>query len=460
MLCESILRLLKAREGFLGYEEGVMPFDVNSLESHWMPFSANREFKQDPRLVVKSEGMYCWDYKGGKLIDGSSSLFTTPCGHGRREIAEAVYKQMSDNDYIPHFSLGHPGSFELSEMVTRMLPDSINHMFFTNSGSESIDTAIKIVLAYQRANGTAQRNRLVSRERAYHGVNMGGVSLAGMVKNRETFGLTLPNISMIRHTWTEEQRFSKGQPLTGAEMADDLERIAMNFGGGTIGAVFIEPVAGSTGTLVPPVGYLERVREICDKHGMLLVFDEVITGFGRMGAPFATDRFGVVPDMITMAKAITNGAIPMGAVAVSDHIYETVTNASPDGAIEFFHGYTYSAHPAACAAGIATQKIYQEEGLFDRAAEMESYFQDAVWSLKDHPLVYDLRGIGMMATVEVHPSTAPGVLGMKMQKDMFWNGLHVKWTGDNAILAPAFIAERSHIDEIIEKFRKTLDQQL
>ena len=437
-----------------------MPFDVNSLESHWMPFSANREFKQDPRLVVKSEGMYCWDYKGGKLIDGSSSLFTTPCGHGRKEIAEAVYKQMSDNDYIPHFSLGHPGSFELSEMVTRMLPDNINHMFFTNSGSESIDTAIKIVLAYQRANGTAQRNRLVSRERAYHGVNMGGVSLAGMVKNRETFGLTLPNISMIRHTWTEEQRFSKGQPLTGAEMADDLERIAMNFGGSTIGAVFIEPVAGSTGTLVPPVGYLERVREICDKHGMLLVFDEVITGFGRMGAPFATDRFGVVPDMITMAKAITNGAIPMGAVAVSDHIYETVTNASPDGAIEFFHGYTYSAHPAACAAGIATQKIYKDEGLFDRAAEMESYFQDAVWSLKDHPLVYDLRGIGMMATVEVHPSKAPGLLGMKMQKDMFWNGLHVKWTGDNAILAPAFIAERSHIDEIIEKFRKTLDQQL
>ena len=437
-----------------------MPFDVNSLESHWMPFSANRDFKKEPRLVVKSEGMYCWDYKGGQVIDGSSSLFTTPCGHGRKEIAEAVYKQMSENDYIPHFSLGHPGSFELAEMVTRMLPDSINHMFFTNSGSESIDTAIKIVLAYQRARGEAQRNRLVSRERAYHGVNMGGVSLAGMVKNRETFGLTLPNISMIRHTWTEEQRFSQGQPLTGAEMADDLERIAMNFGGGTIGAVFIEPVAGSTGTLVPPVGYLERVREICDKYGMLLVFDEVITGFGRMGAPFATDRFGVVPDMITMAKAITNGAIPMGAVAVSDEIYDTVTNAAPESAIEFFHGYTYSAHPAACAAGIATQKIYQDEGLFERAAEMESYFQDAVWSLKDHPLVYDLRGIGMMATVEIHPGEAPGVLGGKMQKDMFWNGLHVKWTGDNAILAPAFIAERHHIDEIIEKFRKTLDQQL
>ena len=437
-----------------------MPFDVNSLENHWMPFSGNRDFKSNPRLVVKSEGMYCWDHQGGKLIDGSSGLFCTPAGHGRREIAEAVYKQMQENDYIPHFSLGHPGSFELSEMVTRMLPDTINHMFFTNSGSESIDTAIKIVLAYQRARGQAQRNRLVSRERAYHGVNMGGVSLAGMVKNRETFGLTLPNISMIRHTWTEEQRFSQGQPLTGAEMADDLERIAMNFGGGTIGAVFIEPVAGSTGTLVPPVGYLERVREICDKYGMLLVFDEVITGFGRMGAPFATDRFGVVPDMITMAKAITNGAIPMGAVAVSDEIYDTVTNASPDGAIEFFHGYTYSAHPAACAAGIATQKIYQDEGLFQRAADMEQYFQDAVWSLKDHPLVYDLRGIGMMATVEIYPGKAPGALGGQMQKDMFWNGLHVKWTGDNAILAPAFIAERSHIDEIIEKFRNTLDQQL
>ena len=338
-----------------------MPFDVNSLESHWMPFSANRDFKQDPRLVVKSEGMYCWDYKGGKVIDGSSSLFTTPCGHGRKEIAEAVYKQMSDNDYIPHFSLGHPGSFELSEMVTRMLPDHINHMFFTNSGSESIDTAIKIVLAYQRARGQAQRNRLVSRERAYHGVNMGGVSLAGMVKNRETFGLTLPNISLIRHTWTEEQRFSQGQPLTGAEMAEDLERVAMNLGGTTIGAVFIEPVAGSTGTLVPPVGYLERVREICDKHGILLIFDEVITGFGRMGTPFATDRFGVKPDMITMAKAITNGSIPMGAVAVSDDIYETVTNAAPEGAIEFFHGYTYSAHPACVRQALQHKRFIKKK---------------------------------------------------------------------------------------------------
>ncbi len=435
-----------------------MSFDVNSLEAHWMPFTANRDFKSNPRMVVKSEGMYMWDYKGGQIIDGSSALFCTPAGHARREIAEAVYNQMLSNDYTPHFQLGHPGSFELAERVCRLLPDDFNHIFFTNSGSESVDTAIKVILAYQRARGQAQRNRLVSRERAYHGVNMGGVSLAGMVKNRETFGLTLPNISMIRHTWTEEQRFAKGQPLTGAEMAMDLERIAENLGGNTLAAVFIEPVAGSTGTLVPPVGYLEKVREICDKHGLLLVFDEVITGFGRMGTPFATYKFNVRPDIITMAKALTNGAIPMGGVAVTDEIYATINDASPTTAIEFFHGYTYSAHPSACAAGIATQKLYQEEGLFEQAASMESYFLDAIWSLEDHPMVADIRGIGLMAGVEVHPGAAPGARGMEMQKAMFWNGLHIKWTGDNAIIAPAFIAERKHIDEIVDKFRKTLDQ--
>ncbi len=435
-----------------------MSFDVNSLEAHWMPFTANRDFKSNPRMVVKSEGMYMWDYKGGQIIDGSSALFCTPAGHARRDIAEAVYNQMLNNDYTPHFQLGHPGSFELAERVCRLLPDNFNHVFFTNSGSESVDTAIKIILAYHRARGQAQRNRLVSRERAYHGVNMGGVSLAGMVKNRETFGLTLPNISMIRHTWTEEQRFAKGQPLTGSEMAMDLERIAENLGGSTLAAVFIEPVAGSTGTLVPPVGYLEKIREICDRHGLLLVFDEVITGFGRMGKPFATHKFNVRPDIITMAKALTNGAIPMGGVAVTDEIYNTINDASPATAIEFFHGYTYSAHPAACAAGIATQKLYQEERLFEQAASMEAYFLDAIWSLEDHPLVADIRGIGMMAGVEVHPGAAPGARGMEMQKAMFWNGLHIKWTGDNAIIAPAFIAERKHVDEIVDKFRKTLDQ--
>ena len=261
----------------------------------------------------------------------------------------------------------------------------------------------------------------------------------------------------MRHTHTPEQAFTKGQPDTGAELAEDLVRICETYGGSTIAAVFVEPIAGSTGTLIPPIGYLKRLREICDEHGILLVFDEVITGFGRTGKGFASETYGVTPDIITMAKALTNGAIPMGAVAVKDEIYDTITNASPENAIEFFHGYTYSAHPAACAAGIATQKIYEEEGLFNRAADMSGYFLDAVWSLKDHPLVKDLRGYGMMAGVELHHDGVGGRRGTQMQKDMFWNGLHVKFTGDNGILAPAFVAERSHIDEIIDKFCKTLD---
>ncbi|MGU9962059.1 MAG: aspartate aminotransferase family protein [Candidatus Puniceispirillales bacterium WSBS_2018_MAG_OTU23] len=437
-----------------------MPFETNSLEEHWMPFTGNRDFKANPRLVVKSEGMYCWDYKGDKLIDGSSSLFCCPLGHGRREIADAVYAQMIENDYTPHFQLGHPGSFELAERMARILPEPMNHIFFTNSGSESVDTAMKIALAYHRARGDGQRTRFVSRERAYHGVNMGGVSLAGMVKNRETFNLTLPNISHMRHTYTPDHAFVQGQPESGADLADDLQRICENFGGSTVAAVFVEPVAGSTGTLVPPKGYLERLRKICDQHGILLIFDEVITGFGRLGTAFGADKFGVTPDIATLAKALTNGAIPMGAVAVKDGVYETVTNAAPEQAIEFFHGYTYSAHPAACAAGIATLKIYDDEGLFERANEMSSYFLDAVWSLKDHEVVKDLRGIGMMAGVEIHHDGVPGRRGQQMQKDLFWNGLHVKFTGDNAIFAPAFIAEKTHIDEMVATFRKTLDQYI
>ncbi|MBL6622940.1 MAG: aspartate aminotransferase family protein [Alphaproteobacteria bacterium] len=437
-----------------------MPFDVNSLENHWMPFSGNRDFKANPRLVVKSEGIYCWDHKGGQLIDGSSGLFCSPAGHGRPEIAEAVYRQMQENDYIPHFQLGHPGAFELAQRVSRLLPEQMNHVFFTNSGSESVDTALKIIMAYHRAIGQSQRLRFVSRERAYHGVNLGGISLGGMVRNRESFPVTLPGIVTMRHTQTPEQAFARGQPATGAELAEDLARFCETYGGSTIAAVFVEPIAGSTGTLVPPVGYLQRLREICDEHGILLVFDEVITGFGRTGKPFAAESFGVTPDIITMAKALTNGAIPMGAVGVKDEIYQAVTEAAPENSIEFFHGYTYSAHPAACAAGIATLKIYETEGLFERAASLSDYFLDAIWSLKDHPLVVDLRGYGMMAGVELVSDGVPGRRGTRFQKDAFWNGLHIKFTGDNGIVAPAFIAERTHIDEIIDKFRKTLDAHL
>jgi beta-alanine--pyruvate transaminase len=433
-------------------------FVTNSLEQHWMPFSANRDFKNAPRLITKSEGVYLWNQNGDRLIDGSSALFNVALGHGRTEIAEAVYAQMLQNDYSAPFQLGQPTSFHLAAKLSNMLPEPFNHVFFTNSGSESIDTALKIAMAYHRANGQGHRIRFVSRERAYHGVNMGGVSLSGMVRNRETFPVVMPNVVTIRHTWDPEETFVQGQPENrGVELANDLQRHCETYGGGTIAAVFVEPVAGSTGTLVPPKGYLERLREICDQHGILLVFDEVITGFGRLGTPFAADRFGVMPDIITMAKALTNGAIPMGAVAVRDQIYETVTEAAPEDAIEFFHGYTYSGHPAACAAGLATLQIYEDEGVFEKAASNEQYFLDAIWSLKDLPCVRDLRGIGLMAGVEVFPEDGkPGLRGNALQKKLFWNGCHVKFTGDTAIVAPPLVSERHHIDEMIDALRKTL----
>jgi len=433
---------------------------ANSLEEHWMPFTGNRDFKENPRLIVQGEGVYYTEHKGGKVIDGSSALFCSPAGHGRKEIADAVHKQLLTNSYSAPFQLGHPGSFELARKVTALLPEPMNHVFFVNSGSESIDTALKMVMAYHRARGQSQRLRFVSRERAYHGVNIGGVSLAGMVKNRETFPVVMPNIVTIRHTWTGKELFCNGLPQNdGVELANDLERHCATYGGSTIAAVFVEPVAGSTGTLVPPVGYLQRLREICDAHGILLVFDEVITGFGRLGSPFASQHFGVLPDICTMAKALTNGCIPMGAVACKDEIYETVTNASPANAIEFFHGYTYSAHPAACAAGIAALDIYEREGLFERAKELAPYFAKAVMSLKDHALIRDIRTIGLMSGVEVHPEAGkPGLRGQEMQKAMFWNGCHVKFTGDVGIVAPPFVATHAHVDEIVDKFRKTLDQ--
>ncbi|MFP4539205.1 MAG: aminotransferase class III-fold pyridoxal phosphate-dependent enzyme [Dichotomicrobium sp.] len=432
---------------------------ANSLEEHWMPFTGNRDFKESPRIVVAGEGMHYTDHRGGTVIDGSSGLFCSPAGHARPEIAEAVHRQLLSNSYSPPFQLGHPAAFELARRVAELLPEPMNHVFFANSGSEAVDTALKIAMAYHRARGESQRLRFVSRERAYHGVNIGGVSLSGMANNRQSFPVTMPNVVLLRHTWTGDELFCDGQPQKdGIALADDLERICQTYGGATVAAVFVEPVAGSTGTLVPPVGYLERLREICDRHGILLVFDEVITGFGRLGSPFASQHFGVTPDIATMAKALTNGSIPMGAAAVKDEIYETVTNAAPANAIEFFHGYTYSAHPAACAAGLAALDIYEREGLFARAAEMAPYFAEAMMSLRDHPLVIDIRTIGMMSGLEVQHDGVPGRRGQALQKALFWNGCHAKFTGDVAIVAPAFIAERAHIDEIVDRLRKTLDQ--
>ena len=432
---------------------------ANSLEPHWMPFTGNRDFKQSPRLIAKAKGIELWDHKGRKLLDGSSGLFCSPAGHARQEIADAVYRQLQENSYASSFQTGHPISFTFAETLTRLLPETIDYAFFTNSGSESVDTAIKIALAYHRAKGDGHRNRFVSRERAYHGVNMGGLSLSGMVRNRETFSLTLPNIATIRHTHTGTTPFEKGQPQEGADLALDLERLCETYGGNTIAAVFIEPIAGSTGVLVPPKGYLQKIREICTAHGILLVFDEVITGFGRLGDNFAADSFGITPDIMTMAKALTNGCVPMGAVGANKEVYKTITEAAPENVVEFAHGYTCSAHPVACAAGLASLEIYEKEGLFARAKELTPYFLDAVWSLQGHPMVKDLRGYGLMAGIEVEArGKKPGEQGTTLQKTMFHNGLHAKFTGDNAILAPQFIVEKTQIDEMIDIFRKTLDK--
>ena len=435
-----------------------MQYTSNSLESHWMPFTANREFKEDPRLVVKGEGVYMWNHRGDKIIDGSSGLFCCPIGHGRKEIAEAVYNQLLENDYASPFMTSTPGAFELAQLVTRITPEQMNHVFFVNSGSEAIDTALKIAMAYHRVRGDGQRTRFVSRERAYHGVNMGGVSLSGMVKNRETFPVVMPNMVCMRHTWNAEDAFSRGQPENGAELADDLQRFCEMYGGSTIAAVFVEPIAGSTGVLLPPKGYLERLRAICDEHGILLVFDEVITGFGRTGNAFAADSFGVIPDIMTIAKALTNGCIPMGGVVVKDEIYKTVTEAAPENAIEFFHGYTYSGHPAACAAGIAVQKIYQEEQLFDKAAGLSEYFLDGLFDLRDMDCIKDIRGFGLLGGVELHSKGNPGARGTQAQKDLFHNGMHSKFTGDTVIVAPPFVSEKAHVDEMLDKLRQTFEK--
>jgi beta-alanine--pyruvate transaminase len=427
-------------------------------DNFWMPFTANRAFKEAPRLVVRGEGMYLWSEAGDKIIDASSGLFTCAAGHCRTEIADAVDAQLRELDYTSHFGAGYPGSFKFASQLAAITPEGIDKIFFVNSGSEAVDTAIKIALAYHRARGQGQRMRMISRERAYHGVNLGGTSLSGMVKNREAFGAGLPGVAHLRHTWISGNRFIKGQPENGAELAEDLQRMVVLYGAETIAACFVEPVAGSTGVLVPPKGYLERLREICDENGILLIFDEVICGFGRLGTPFGADAFNVTPDIMTMAKALTNGAIPMGAVAVDNAIYDTIINTAPEGAVEFFHGYTYSAHPVACAAGSAVLEIYRSESLFERAAALSAYFLDAVFSLSDIPAITDIRGYGLLAGFDLAPGAAPGLRGAEVQARLFDSGLHIKMTGDSGIIAPALIAQKEHIDEIITKLREILSQ--
>ena len=423
-----------------------MEMTPESLERHWMPFTNNREFKREPRLFDRASGMHYWTTTGRKILDGSSGLFTTPAGHCRAEIATAVAKQLQTLDFTPSFMRGHPGAFALADGVAALTPKGLDHVFFCNSGSEAVDTAMKIALAYHLARNEGQRTYFVSRERAYHGVNIGGTALSGMVRNREAFGALMPAVLHLRHTLLPENRLTRGLGTRGVELADDLSRFVNLVGDKRIAAVFVEPIAGSTGVIVPPRGYLERLREICDRYGILLVFDEVICGFGRTGEAFAAATFGVTPDLITMAKALTNGAQPMGAVAVHERIYRTIVDAAPDGAPEFFHGYTYSAHPAACAAGLATLEIYKSEQLFARGRELSGYFLDAMFALQDLPAVNDVRGFGMLAGIEIKPGKAAGVRGSELQAKLFDRGLHVKTTGDVAIMAPAFIASRADID--------------
>ena len=433
-----------------------MDMKVENLERHWLPFTNNREFKREPRLFVRASGMHYYTPGGRKVLDASSGLFTSAAGHCRPEIAAAVARQLETLDFTPSFQRSHPGAFELADGVAALTPAGLDHVFFCNSGSEAVDTAMKVALAYHLARKEGQRNYFVSRERAYHGVNIGGTALGGMVRNREVFGALMPGVLHLRHTLLPENRLTRGMGAKGAELADDLMRFVNLAGEKRIAAVFVEPIAGSTGVIVPPRGYLERLREICSRYGILLVFDEVICGFGRTGEAFGATSFGVTPDLITMAKALTNGAQPMGAVAVRADIYRTILDAAPEGMPEFFHGYTYTAHPAACAAGLATLEIYRKEQLFARGRDLSGYFLDRMFALGDLPAIADVRGFGMLAGVEVKPGKAPGLRGQELQARLYDRGLHVKTTGDVAIMAPALIASRADIDAMADMLREAI----
>jgi len=425
------------------------PLSREQLEAFWMPFTANRQFKSAPRLLAKASGMHYWTPDGRPILDGTAGLWCVNAGHGRNEISEAVARQIATMEYAPPFQMGHPGAFELANEIVRLSPAGLDHVFFTNSGSESVDTALKIALAWHRVRGQGTRTRLIGRERGYHGVGFGGISVGGMVNNRKFFGALLPGVDHLASTHSlAHNAFSRGLPAWGAHLADELERVVALHDASNIAAVIVEPVAGSTGVLLPPQGYLRRLREICSKHGILLVFDEVITGFGRTGSPFAAQEFDVVPDMITCAKGLTNGAIPMGAVIVRKEIYEAFMG-GPENAIELFHGYTYSAHPVACAAGLATLGIYEREGLLSRAAELGSYWEDAVHSLKGLPHVIDTRNYGLIAGIELEPIAGkPTARAFEAFLRCFERGVLIRTTGDIIALSPPLIIERGHIDEL------------
>jgi beta-alanine--pyruvate transaminase len=427
------------------------------LDAYWMPFTANRQFKDKPRMLARASGMYYETPEGRKVLDGVAGLWCVNAGHGRREITDAVSRQLAEMDYAPPFQMGHPAAFELANALVKIAPAGLGHVFFTNSGSESVDTALKIALAYHRVKGDAARTRLLGRERGYHGVGFGGISVGGMVANRKAWPTAMiPGVDHLRHTHDPARNaFTRGVPAHGAEFADDLEHLVALHDASTIAAVIVEPIAGSTGVVLPPAGYLQRLREICDRHGILLIFDEVITAFGRTGAAFAAQEFGVTPDIITCAKGLTNGAVPMGAVLASNRIHDAFMQ-GPAG-IELFHGYTYSAHPIACAAGLATLDLYQREGLFARAKRMAPVFEQGAHALRGLPHVIDIRNYGLVTGIELEPiAGAPGKRAFEVYLKCFERGLLIRTTGDTIALSPALILEQAHIDEMFGALSQAL----
>jgi beta-alanine--pyruvate transaminase len=431
----------------------------NDLRAYWMPFTANRQFKKAPRMVVAADGMHYTTSDGRQVLDGFAGLWCCNAGHCRPKITRAIQEQVAEMDYAPAFQMGHPKAFELANRLIGIAPENMDHVFFTNSGSESVETALKIAIAYQRAIGQGTRTRLIGRERGYHGVNFGGISVGGIVNNRKFFGTLMTGVDHLPHTHDlKRNAFSKGQPEHGAELADELERIVALHDASTIAAVIVEPIAGSTGVLIPPKGYLQRLREICTRHGILLILDEVITGFGRTGPAFAADKYGVAPDMITCAKGLTNGVIPMGAVMTTGAIHDAFMS-GPEHLIELFHGYTYSGNPVAAAAGLATLEVYAEEGLFERCVALTPYWQEAIHDLRGCPHVIDIRNEGLIGAVELEPIKGePTRRGFQAFLDAYEAGILIRTTGDIIALSPPLIITEAQIDELIGKLKRVLDR--
>ncbi|MBI1238848.1 MAG: aminotransferase class III-fold pyridoxal phosphate-dependent enzyme [Alphaproteobacteria bacterium] len=430
----------------------------NALEAYWLPFTPNRAFKKDPRIITRAEGMYYFDQNGRKVMDGASGLWCSNAGHCRPSITAAIRAQAGELDYSPSFLYGHPKVFELANRLTAMAPKGLDHAFFANSGSEACESALKIAIAYQRAIGQGTRTRLIGRERGYHGVNFGGISVGGMVNNRKQFGTLLTGVDHLPTTYNRaEQAFARGEPTWGAHLADELEKLVALHDASTIAAVIVEPMSGSGGMVPTPKGYLQKLRAICDKHSILLIFDEVITGFGRLAAPFGAERYGVVPDMITFAKGVTNGAVPMGGVLVKKEIYDAFMT-GPEQTIELFHGYTYSGHPLACAAALATLDLYREEGLFENAKALERTLEEQVHSLKGEPNVVDIRNVGVASAIDLAPLDGqPGKRGYEVLQRCFHEaGVMPRLSGDTIVIAPCLIATADDVSVLIEGVRSVL----